>query len=78
MRVGDLKNETIEGLEPILLVPDDISNKHLNKLKSNYKEGTRYISALWFYFSVFYSYELPLQPFEITTSEEEEKSMERS
>lgn len=78
IRVADLNNETINGLEPILLVPDEISDKHLKKLKSNYKEGTQFISALWFYFSVFYNYELPIQPFVITTSQEQERSAERS
>lgn len=67
IRVSDLANKITENIElaPILLVPDDINTSELKNLQEKYPEGTIFISALWFYFSVFFTYELPLEPFKL-------------
>lgn len=57
IRVGNLA-ESIEAnpeMVPILLVPDDISENGLARLRSKYPEKTLLVSCFWFYFSVHYS-----------------------
>ena len=67
IRVNDLvaESEAGSGLVPILLVPDDIKDENLNKLKEKYPQNTMLVSALWFYFSIFFTYEMPLEPFDL-------------
>jgi hypothetical protein len=62
---------------PILLIPDDISNKALEKLRQKYPPSTKLLSCFWFYFSIYFSLQLPTEPFVIHQSIRKTNRIER-
>jgi hypothetical protein len=48
---------------PVVLVKDDCGPDYISKLKVKFPEDAVYVSCFWFYFSVHFKKELPLEPF---------------
>jgi len=65
IRVDSLEEqkERAGSLQMVLIVPDDLPEKKVKKLTEKYGSEVILVSALWFYFSVLYMFELPLEPF---------------
>ena len=79
IRVADLLKESAENpdIQPLLLVPDDIKTSELTRLAEKYGPGTKLISCLWFYFSVCFTFQLPLEPFVLVQSQRRVDKVQR-
>ena len=54
-------------MTPVVLVEDAAKPQKIKELQESYGSEVKLVSALWFYFSVYFLFELPIEPFVITT-----------